>query len=125
MRILYKLFHPLLMKLTTEFDLMGEFLEIMANPVDVLALHSKVSAIKDEFPSGYANFLVLEIVTNATEMYLVNKKYQKFATKRVVTAIAVKNMTKKIEFMTQKMHNTNKKIQIFMKKRNITREDGI
>ncbi len=125
MRILNKLFHPLFLKLTIEFDLLGGFLEIMANPTDVFALNAKVNDVKDEFPEGYANLLVLEIVTNATEMHIISKKYRKFANKRTTTAIAVKNMTKKVEFLTKKMHNTNKKIQIFMKKRNISREDGL
>lgn len=125
MRILNKLFHPLFLKLTIEFDLLGEFLEIMAQPADILALNAKVNDVKDEFPAGYANLLVLEIVTSATEMHIINKKYKNFANKRTTTAIAVKNMTKKVEFLTKKMHNTNKKIQIFMKKRNISREDGL
>ncbi len=67
----------------------------MANPADTFALNAKVNDVKDEFPEGYANLLVLEIVTNATEMHVISKKYRKFVNKRTTTAIAVKNMTKK------------------------------
>jgi hypothetical protein len=125
MRILDTLFHSLFVKLTIEFDLLGVFLETMANPANILVLNDKVNDVKDEFPVDYANLLVLEIVTSTTEMHIISKEYRKFANKRTTTALAVKNMTKKIAFLTKKMQNTNKKIQNFMKKRNITREDGL
>lgn len=125
MRILPKLFQPLFTKLTTEFDLLGDFLEIMANPANSFALNVKVNDIKDEFPEGYANLLMIDIITSATKMHITCKKFKHLAEKRTTTAILVNNITTKVKILTKSMRSTNKKIQIFMKKRNITREDGI
>ena len=125
MRILTRSFQPLFTKLTTEFDLLGGFLEIMANPADSFALDAKVNDIKDEFPEGYANLLMIEIITSGTKMHVICKKFKHLAEKRTTTAILVNNITTKVKILTESMRNTNKKIQIFMKKRNITREDGL